>query len=135
MTIINYSKNGETPFQKLLGYNNEIMSQWTKLSEVLEKDGYLSQDLKEEMRRMLAQENGCKYCKAKGKPRRHLIDDKAMICIGFIEVYLKVGINIPNYIIEELKSNLTEEEISELLAFITFTTCQQYFGALMELEG
>jgi len=33
-----------------------------------------------------------------------------------------------------LKEYLTEAEISELLAFICFTTAQQYFGALMQLK-
>jgi alkylhydroperoxidase family enzyme len=29
---------------------------------------------------------------------------------------------------------MTEEEISELCAFISFTTASQYFGAMMKLE-
>ena len=74
MTIIQLSNNGKTPFQKLLGYNSEIMKNWNNLSESLERDQSLSKELKEEMRRMLAQKNGCMYCKAKGKPSNQLAD-------------------------------------------------------------
>ena len=54
MSIIESSNNGNTPFQKLLGHQEELMQSWT-LSDVLENDGALSKELKEELRRMLAQ--------------------------------------------------------------------------------
>ncbi|MCI2908899.1 carboxymuconolactone decarboxylase family protein [Staphylococcus hominis] len=135
MTIIQLSNNGKTPFQKLLGYNSEIMKNWNNLSESLERDHSLSKELKEEMRRMLAQKNGCMYCKAKGKPSNQLVDKKSVVCIGFVEVYLTLGTDIPDYAIKILKETLTQKEISELISFITFTTCQQYFGAIMQLEA
>ncbi|MEC0790097.1 carboxymuconolactone decarboxylase family protein, partial [Bacillus haynesii] len=34
-----------------------------------------------------------------------------------------------------LKEVFSEEEITELTAFICFTTAQQYFGALMKLPA
>ena len=135
MTIIHLSNNGKTPFQKLLGYNSEIMNNWNNLSESLERNHSLSKELKEEMRRMLAQKNGCMYCKAKGKPSNQLGDEKSAVCIGFVEVYLTLGTDIPDYAIKILKETLTKKEISELISFITFTTCQQYFGAIMQLEA
>ena len=46
MTIIQLSNNGKTPFQKLLGYNSEIMKNWNNLSESLERDQSLSKELK-----------------------------------------------------------------------------------------
>lgn len=110
------------------------MKDWTNLSKTLEKDAYLSKELKEEIRKMLAQKNGCLYCKAKGMHNHHLTDEISLLCIGFAEVYLKLGTNIPNYILELLKETLSDCEISELFAFISFTTCQQYFGALMQLK-
>ena len=42
--------------------------------------------------------------------------------------------DIPDAVFEVLKKNLSEEEISELCAFMTFTTAQQYFGAIMGLK-
>lgn len=47
MALIQLSENGTTPFQKLLGYNKDIMLSWSNLSESLETDNQLSSDLKE----------------------------------------------------------------------------------------
>ncbi len=88
MALIQLSENGTTPFQKLLGYNKDIMLSWSNLSESLETDNQLSSDLKEEIRSMLAQNHGCAYCKAKGKPSGKFTDEKSMICLGFVDVYM-----------------------------------------------
>ncbi|MBI5973569.1 carboxymuconolactone decarboxylase family protein [Staphylococcus caledonicus] len=123
-----------TPFQRLLGHQQELMTSWTRLSDLLENDGALSKELKEEIRRMLAQKNGCMYCKAKGEPTGSLKDEKSAVCIGFTEVFIKMGDQIPDNIINVLKENLNEQEIVELVSFITFTNAQQNFGAIMKLE-
>ena len=52
MSIIESSNNGNTPFQKLLGHQEEITQLWTQLSDVLESDSALSKELKEELRRI-----------------------------------------------------------------------------------
>lgn len=134
MARINESKNGETPFQRLLGYNVDVLNGWNQLGDVLEKDLNLSSHLKEQVRRTLAQSNGCEYCKAKGKPESHLFDEKTSIAVGFAEVFLKQKGDISEAQFNILKEYLSEAEISELIAFITFTTASQYFGAIMRLE-
>jgi alkylhydroperoxidase family enzyme len=135
MARINESKSGETPFQKLLGHNKDVMDGWTKLGEVLEKDGKLSSQLKEQVRRTLAQSNGCEYCKAKGKPEPHLFNEKISIAVGFAEVFLKQKGDISDPTFNVLKEYFSDVEISELCAFITFTTASQYFGAVLALES
>ncbi|MDA1887198.1 MULTISPECIES: carboxymuconolactone decarboxylase family protein [Bacillus cereus group] len=134
MTRINESKFGETPFQKLLGHNKDVLNGWTQLGEVLEKDGNLSSQLKEQVRRTLAQSNGCEYCKAKGKPEPHLFNNKISIAVGFAEVFLKQQGDISDVTFNVLKEYLSDVEISELCAFITFTTASQYFGAMLALK-
>ncbi|MEZ2716298.1 carboxymuconolactone decarboxylase family protein [Niallia circulans] len=134
MARINESKNGETPFQRLLGYNVDVLNGWNQLGDVLEKDLNLSSYLKEQVRRTLAQSNGCEYCKAKGKPEPHLFDEKTSIAVGFAEAFLKQKGVISDAQFNILKEYLSEAEISELIAFITFTTASQYFGAIMKLE-
>lgn len=39
MARIAESNFGESPFQKLLGHNQEVMKGWNQLGDVLEKDG------------------------------------------------------------------------------------------------
>jgi alkylhydroperoxidase family enzyme len=135
MARINDSEFGETPFQRLLGHNVEVLNGWNRLGEVLEKDMNLSSHVKEQVRRTLAQSNGCEYCKAKGKPDPHLFDGKTSIAVGFAEVFLKQKGDISDAQFNLLKEYLSDAEISELCSFITFTTASQYFGAIMKLEA
>ncbi|MCR8853719.1 carboxymuconolactone decarboxylase family protein [Lysinibacillus fusiformis] len=134
MTLIHLYDKGLTPFQQLLGYNEEIQSHWLQLGEAVEKDGHLSAHLKEEVRKTLAQKNGCHYCQAKGIPDPQHYDEKTAVCTGFAEAFLVTKGHTAPYVTAVLKEYLTEAEISELLAFICFTTAQQYFGALMQLK-
>ncbi|MFB6468151.1 carboxymuconolactone decarboxylase family protein [Cytobacillus sp. Hz8] len=135
MARINQSNFGKTPFQKLLGYNTKVMEAWSNLGEILEKDGLLSSKLKEQVRRSLAQSNGCEYCKAKGKPEPNAFDEKTSVAVGFAEVFLKSPKGmVPDFAFEILNEYFSDNEVSELCAFISFTTAQQYFGAVMKLE-
>ncbi|WP_342540738.1 carboxymuconolactone decarboxylase family protein [Heyndrickxia sp. FSL K6-6286] len=135
MARIGESTFGNTPFQRLLGHNEEVMEGWSYLGDVLEKDGFLSSELKEQVRRTLAQSNGCEYCKAKGKPEPEKFNEKISIAVGFAEVFLKQKESIPYSSFEILQEYFNENEISELCAFIAFTTASQYFGAMMKLEA
>ena len=66
MALISFSQNGLTPFQQLLGHNKDILEKWISLEECFFGRDTLSAKLKEEVRRTLAFNNGCEYCKAKG---------------------------------------------------------------------
>jgi len=135
MARIVESNFGETSFQKLLGHNKQVMEAWSHLGDTLEKDGLLSSGLKEQVRRTLAQSNGCEYCKAKGKPEPDKFNEKISIAVGFAEVFLKQKGDISDANFNILRECFTEEEISELCGFISFTTASQYFGAIMKLEA
>ncbi|WP_313123023.1 carboxymuconolactone decarboxylase family protein [Exiguobacterium sp.] len=134
MTKIPLSQIGETPFQKLLGHNPKILSSWTRLEKDLIEEGALSSDVKEQVRRTLAQSNGCAYCKAKGKPKKNMMDEKMILATGFADLFLKVKGNIPDSIFLLMNETFTIPEISELCAFITFCTASQYYGAIMNLQ-
>jgi alkylhydroperoxidase family enzyme len=134
MPRIKESNLGLTNFQKLLGHNQNILENWSALGNILENDALLSAEFKEQIRRTLAQENGCEYCKAKGKPNFSKDDKKLSIAIGFTQVFLADPKSVPDSSFEILKEYFCDEEISELCAFITFTTASQYFGSLMKLK-
>jgi alkylhydroperoxidase family enzyme len=126
--------HGVTPFQQLLGYNTEILNAWTNLGNLLEKDGLLSYELKEQVRKTLAQGNGCEYCKAKGKPEPHLYDENTAIATAFADVALKQKGVISDSVFIILSDCFSEGEISELCVFITFTIASQYLGAILDLK-
>ena len=135
MPRIKLAEHGRTKFERLLGHNIEIQGNWSKLGESLNNAGQLSPTLKEQVRRTLAQRNGCEYCRAKGKPDQIQFDEQTAVAVGFAEVFLKMKGEIPSSIIEVLKVTFTESEIIELCAFITFMTASQYVGAMLGLEA
>lgn len=135
MARIRQSNDGKTPFQKLLGHNRNVMEAWAGLGDVLEQDGLLPAELKEQMRRTLAQGNHCEYCKVKGRPDPSQFDARTSVAAAFAEVFLKYPRgNVPEAVFQVLREHFNEEEISELSAFICFTSAQQAFGAMMALK-
>ena len=124
-----------TPFQKLLNFNPTIQRLWGNISEELEKDNYLSAQLKEEVRKTLAQSNGCLYCKAKGKPDPQSYDEKTAVCTGYTEVFLQSKGQTSPSVTNVLNKYLSKEEKDELLTFICFITASQYLGALHQLQA
>ena len=127
MAIINLSHRGDTSFDKLLGHLPSVQEKWNALEDILKNEGQLSVDLKEEIRKIL-------YCKSKGKPNKKFTDEKSLVCIGFVDVYVSQKGQVPQSTIQVLTKTLTDIEIVELLAFISFTHCQQEFGAMMNLQ-
>lgn len=132
MARIKKSALGSTPFQQLF-YSEDVLGKWSALAEALSEDGLLSSELKEQVRRVLAFGNGCEYCQSKGRPERweHI---KTSYAAGFAEVFLLQREKVEEKFFHVLKEVFSDEEISELIAFICFTTAQQYFGALMNLK-
>lgn len=123
-----------TPFQKLLNFNPTVKLLWRNISEEFEKDNYLSAQLKEEVRKTLAQVNGCLYCKAKGTPNPQLYDEKTAVCTGYAEAFLQSKGQTSPSVTNVLNKYLTKEEKDELLTFICFITASQYLGALHQLQ-
>lgn len=78
---------GKTPFERLLGHDEDVMTIWSALGDTLTGDGKLSAELKEQVRRTLAQQNGCDYCRAKGNPEPHIFDERTAVAVGFAEVF------------------------------------------------
>ncbi|MFP3393325.1 carboxymuconolactone decarboxylase family protein [Brevibacillus sp. SIMBA_040] len=135
MARIPFTIHGATPFQKLLGYNQVILSRWTGLSDAFENTGKLSPVLKEQVRRTLAFGNGCEYCQAKGRPSDVQIDPQVAIAVGFAEIFLQNYQNLDDSIFDVLRTVFDDQEIAELCSYICFMTASQMFGAVMKLEA
>jgi alkylhydroperoxidase family enzyme len=133
MAKINFSSEGITPFGQLLGYNKEIMKAWTNLEIEFLKSNTFDYQLKEEVRRTLAHNNGCKYCMAKGQPSKDIEDIRILMATKIADMISK-NIVLTKETFENLRELFSEKEISELFALICFFTASQRFGALLDLE-
>ncbi|WP_110928962.1 carboxymuconolactone decarboxylase family protein [Bacillus massiliglaciei] len=132
MVRIKLALTGDTPYQKLF-HSLTIRKAWTQLEAAAASDGLLPQELKEQVRRVLAFGNGCAYCQVKGKPQTSE-NKKVSYAMAYAEIFLLQREKTEEKFMDVLKEEFTDSEISELIAFICFTTAQQYFGALMDLR-
>ncbi|PRY05010.1 alkylhydroperoxidase family enzyme [Pontibacter ummariensis] len=132
-TRINLSPNGETPFQKLLGYNQDLMQKWAGLEETFFTCTGLSPELLEQVRRTLAFGNQCQYCMAKGKPKTENLNQREELASAFAELFLLDHLSINDGHFEVLREVFSDKEIVELCAFVCFITGAQRLGAVMNL--
>lgn len=99
---------GKTPFERLLGHDERVMRQWPELGDTLTGERKLSTELKEQVRRTLA--------------------------VGFAEVFLTSKGKTSASSICVLQEAFTDDEVSELCAFIAFMTASQYIGGMFGLQ-
>lgn len=133
-TSINLSNTGNSPFEKLLGHNPEILKYWNDLEVTLFTLSGLDANLLEQVRRTLAFGNGCDYCMVKaGKPDFDPKEQRISLATAFAELFALDHRSILETHFSILKEAFTEKEISALCAFISFITASQRFGKIMNL--
>ncbi|KQL56235.1 MULTISPECIES: carboxymuconolactone decarboxylase family protein [Bacillaceae] len=133
MSYIQPSQVGETPFQSILGHCPKVGTKWNELADELTNEATLSAVLKEEVRRVLAYGNKCRYCMAKGAPTKNGKEEDIQLATAFAELFLTDRSSIREAHFTILRSVFSEEQIVELCAFICFTTASQLFGAMVDL--
>lgn len=133
-THINLSETGNTPFEKLLGHNPDILNSWNDLEVILFTKSGLDANLLEQVRRTLAFGNGCEYCMVKaGKPDFDRQDERLSLATAFAELFAADHKSIQQAHFDLLKGVFSTREISALCAFISFITSSQCFGRIMNL--
>lgn len=134
MTNIQFADSGDTPFEKLIGHNAQILKQWNSLEETFFQNTGLDSNLLEQIRRTLAFGNGCEYCMVKGgKAEFSNSDLKIAIAISFAELFCKDHRSILKAHFDMLREFFSEKEISELCTFISFINASQKLGKIFNL--
>lgn len=136
MTRITFSEQGDTPFQKLIGHNQKILTNWTNLENSIFGDSSLEPELLEQVRRTLAFGNHCEYCMVKaGGPNKIKKDQREETATAFAELFALDHRSINDAHFRILKEEFSEKEISELCSFIAFITASQKLGSILNLTG
>lgn len=133
MTRINQSNYGNSPFEKLIGHNEDILDKWNELEITLFEKSSLDNDLLEQVRRALAFENECEYCMAKAGNVDTNIDEKTKTAVAFAQFFAIDHKSIGDKHFDMLKEHFLEKEISELCSFISFITSCQKLGRTYNL--
>ncbi|MFN8453114.1 MAG: hypothetical protein U0401_00325 [Anaerolineae bacterium] len=61
MARVSYTNLGNTPFRRLAGHNPELLQAFQTIDAAITQSLSLPYELREEVRRHLAYENGCRY--------------------------------------------------------------------------
>lgn len=61
MARVSYSQLGSTPFRRMVGHNPELLEAFQQIDKAITQQLSLPTELREEVRRHLAYENGCRY--------------------------------------------------------------------------
>ena len=134
MARIGFSKNGESPFQQLLGHNPKILKQWDLLVDCFFASPTFPYEFKEELRRVLAHANGCQYCMAKAAPSVNSEDERTKRAIAFAKEFAKDHRGISDAHFADLREIFNETEIAELCALVSFFSANHHFGAILALQ-
>lgn len=121
---------------RVMGRRPEILKAFARLDTTIRFKGTLPLELKEAVRRVTAGEVGCAYCQSLGEPRTDIADSKTALAVTFAELIAKDPNDIDDSMFNVLREEFTEDEIVELVAWITLVAIAgQMFGAVLKLEA
>jgi alkylhydroperoxidase family enzyme len=132
MPRIPLSELGSTTADRILGHRPELLDAWESLKHALVgPSSTLSPQLKEAVRRTLAQHTGCAYCASLGQPAAELHDRKESLAVAFAEAVAVDHTAIGDAQFEVLFEEFTLPQVVELLTWIAFEHAGQMLGSLI----
>lgn len=135
MPRIPLSNSAGDPYYRLIGHRPEILKAWAALDVAfLGESSTLSVHLKEEVRKVLAQEVGCRYCASLGLPGRESLDARESLAVAFAEMVVKDHKAIDDGMIAVMREEFTDPELMELIAWLCFKYGSNMLGAITGLE-
>ncbi|HSW71931.1 MAG TPA: hypothetical protein VLG44_00790 [Chlamydiales bacterium] len=134
MAHIEYSKKGDSPLQRLLGHNEEVLKKWDHLLDTFYQFSSFDPELQEEVRRAIAYQIGCAQCMSFGCPSQIIQDPKTKAAVDFARKMAQTSLSIQREDIEKLKKYFSDKEIAELCAFVAFGTGYARFGAALSVD-
>ena len=132
MPLIPPSKHGETAADRVMGHRPELLAAWENLKHaLLGPSSTLPQQLKEEVRRTLAQRTGCRFCASLGMPAEDHESRKESLAVAFADAVARDHAEISDAQVNLLLDEFTVPQLVELLTWISFEYAGQMFGCLI----
>ena len=135
MSRLSFAPIEGNAFHKTMGHRPDIVEKWYELDGVMRFSG-LDPELKEEVRRVVAEDVGCTFCSSLGSSGASPRDKRTALAVAFAQA---VGANMGNLrdiddeIFDVLKQEFSEPEIVELTVWTLFMVAGSAFGALMKI--
>ena len=115
----------------------DILEAFARLDAAIRFHGQLPGSLMESVRRATAGQIGCAYCASlvQGESERASIDPREALAVSFAQLVAEDPGGITDSQFDVLREEFSEDEILELVAFISFVAIAgQTFGAVLALE-
>jgi alkylhydroperoxidase family enzyme len=115
-----------------MGHRPELLEAWENLKHaLLGSSSTLSPQLKEEVRRTLAQRTGCRFCASLGLPAPTHATRQESLAAAFADAVAVDHTVISDEQVNLLFDEFTTPQIVELLVWISFEYAGQLFGCLI----
>jgi alkylhydroperoxidase family enzyme len=115
-----------------MGHRPELLEAWENLKHaLLGPSSTLSPQLKEEVRRTLAQRTGCQFCASLGLPAGDHATRSESLAVAFADAVAQDHNAISDAQVNLLLDEFTVPQIVELLIWISFEYAGQMFGCLI----
>ena len=132
MTRIAPSELGDGTADRVMGHRPDVLAAWDGLRRALTgPSSTLSPELKEQVRRTLAQRTGCAFCASLGDPAAEQPSARDSLAVAFAEAVAADHTAISDAQLAVLLEDFTVPEVVELLTWIVFEHAGQMFGALI----
>jgi alkylhydroperoxidase family enzyme len=132
MARIAPSALGETTADRVMGHRPELLEAWENLKHaLLGPSSTLSPNLKEEVRRTLAQRTGCQFCASLGLPAEDHENRRESLVVAFADAVAYDHTAISDAQVKLLHDEFTVPQIVEVLMWISFEYAGQMFGCLI----
>jgi alkylhydroperoxidase family enzyme len=123
---------GTTTADRVMGHRPELLEAWEPLKDaVAGPSATLSAQLKEEVRRTLAQRTGCQFCTSLGPPSKTHTNRQESLAAAFADAAASDHTAISDAQVQLLSEEFTAPQIVELLMWISFEDAGQMFGCLI----
>lgn len=127
------TRNG-SPYYNVMDHRPDIARRWKEVDQLLRFEGSLEPQLKEEVRRALAQLSGCRFCASLGNPLPQYADVRIRTAVTFATSVAQNPRSVSEATFDRLRDHFSPEEIVELSTWIAFMYGAELFGAIMDLD-
>ena len=115
-----------------MAHRPELLEAWENLKHaLLGPSSTLSPQLKEEVRRTLAQRTGCQFCASLGLPAPSHAIRQESLAVAFAEAVADDHAAVSEEQVNVLLDDFTVAQVVELLMWICFEYAGQMFGCLI----
>ena len=126
---------GTTRYERVMGHAPHVLAPWAALEQTFFERSVLPKDLLEQVRRTLTLGHGCAYCQAKaGPPDDHHVALRTSLAVALAQEFATDHKAIDKSQIEILRDSFSDEELVELVAFISFMWAGGTFGKVLGIQ-